>query len=96
MSTARPLRYATLLTVIVTVTGSGSVCGGEPGEAAAVEVPRAWARPTPPGAVDGAVHMTVRAVAHDTLVAGDTSPLALEFDVGPDLTVSVEARDDAP
>lgn len=61
----RALGLGMALVLVAVATG----CGGGADPAARVEVDHAWARTTPPGAIDGAAYLTVTAPEDDRLVA---------------------------
>ncbi|MBM3659605.1 MAG: copper chaperone PCu(A)C [Actinobacteria bacterium] len=67
---SRRARPRVLLVGIAMLLLGASACGGRAGgEATGVEVDGAWARTTPPEAVDGAAYLTVTVPADDRLVA---------------------------
>ena len=59
------------MTVLVGLAACG---GGDAPAEPAVEVSDAWARPSPPGAVDGAVYLTLEAATDDALVTAIVDP----------------------
>jgi len=69
-------QYKKLVAIgIVIAVGVLAGCGGDdtPAEPA-VAVSDAWARPTPPGATEGAVYLDLRATTDDALVALSVDP----------------------